>query len=100
MNNIQIPWWLLAAFIPWMLSSLLTLVGLVAYWRRRTFFLATTRWFLIAGLLALPFTIFYTAGAIEDALRRDYPMVFYAALMLGHLCLCAWLATKPNDRNA
>jgi len=100
MNNIHIAWWLVAAFISWTLSSLPTLVGLVAYWWRRTFLLATARWFLIAGLLALPFTIFYTAGAIEDALRRDYPMLFYAALMLGHLCLCAWLATKPNNRSA
>jgi cytochrome bd-type quinol oxidase subunit 1 len=100
MNNISIPWWLVVAFIIWMLSSLPTLLALVAYWQRRTLWFATTRWFLIAGLLALPFTICYTAGAIEDALRRDYPMLIYAVLMLGHLCLCACFAAKPNDRSA
>jgi hypothetical protein len=98
--SITIPSWLATIFILWMLSSIPTLTGLIARLCRRKLLMATTRWFLIAGILALPFTIWYTAAASEEASRLDYPMLGWAVLMLGHLCLCFWQSRKPRERSS
>jgi hypothetical protein len=89
--NIEIPWWQVIVFLLWMISFGPTLFGLASWWLGPVRWGSCSRPFLIAGILACPFAIYYTLGAIEDAFSRfDFGMLPYAAFMILHVALCAW----------